>query len=249
MERVVFSNPWGGLGDNLCFSSLPERYSEIGKEFYVSSTNIVRNPEIHELVWKNNPYVKGVTDSRPNVGAYINSKYWRDYKPYGNNMVEYIDTAHGFAPKNKYPSVYYKNKNIDVLHGKTLISLSSIKDTYDEVRVEQYINSIIGSNDDVYVINYVNKDSILQHDLFNLKHKTYNFKNGNMYNVTNIFDLCDAIKSCSRFITMYTGTAVLSSALNHNKNIKCDVIAPNKLRNKILDGKLYYYDNNEYHFV
>ena len=51
MNKVILYQPWGGLGDNLQFSTLPKLYSEIGYEFYISDQNVYRNPEIKKLVW------------------------------------------------------------------------------------------------------------------------------------------------------------------------------------------------------
>ena len=56
-NKVIFGQPWGGLGDNLAYSNLPQLYSQAGKEFYISRFNYVRNKEIYDLVWKRNPFV------------------------------------------------------------------------------------------------------------------------------------------------------------------------------------------------
>ena len=57
-KNVVFSQPWGGLGDNIQYSNLPRLYSSIGKDFYISRFNFVRSKELEELCWSSNEYVK-----------------------------------------------------------------------------------------------------------------------------------------------------------------------------------------------
>lgn len=57
MKKLVIQQSWGGLGDNLQFSTLPELLSNHGVEVFVSTNNAYRNLEIKELVWDKNPYV------------------------------------------------------------------------------------------------------------------------------------------------------------------------------------------------
>ena len=72
MSKKILYQPWGGLGDNLQYSTLPELYNTLGHEFYISSKNVYRNPEIYKLVWELNPYVKGISDEEYNVGSCMN---------------------------------------------------------------------------------------------------------------------------------------------------------------------------------
>jgi len=58
-KKIIISQPWGGLGDNLHYSTLPELFSNKGYDVYISNNNKVRNSEIFDLVWKMNPYIKG----------------------------------------------------------------------------------------------------------------------------------------------------------------------------------------------
>ena len=39
MMKVYFGQPWGGLGDNLQFTTLPRLFSEKGVDFFVSQHN------------------------------------------------------------------------------------------------------------------------------------------------------------------------------------------------------------------
>ena len=66
-EEMIVSQPWGGLGDNLQFSTIPRLCYENGISFGLSLRNQHRNQEIHDLVWKPNPYVT-LTD-QDHVGA------------------------------------------------------------------------------------------------------------------------------------------------------------------------------------
>ena len=65
-KRAIFSQPWGGLGDNLAFSNLPRLYNEQGLKFYVSFLNHSRNSEVSNIVWDNNPCVENLKLLLPN---------------------------------------------------------------------------------------------------------------------------------------------------------------------------------------
>jgi hypothetical protein len=58
-KTIVIHQQYGGLGDNLQYSTLPELYSKQGYDVYIHTNNVVRNKEIHDLVWELNPYIKG----------------------------------------------------------------------------------------------------------------------------------------------------------------------------------------------
>ena len=79
-KKIIISQPWGGLGDNLQFSTLPELYDKLGYEVYVSNNNKVRNKEIYDLVWGENPYIKGVIDDNEGTVVGSNSPEWPNLK-------------------------------------------------------------------------------------------------------------------------------------------------------------------------
>ena len=85
MKRVIIDQEWGGLGDNLQFSTLPELLSAYGYEVYISTNNAYRNPEIKSLVWDKNPFVAGFADPDPTmfemrIGG--NSDIYNPYKQF-----------------------------------------------------------------------------------------------------------------------------------------------------------------------
>jgi hypothetical protein len=38
-NEIIMHQPWGGLGDNLAFSTLPELYHSRGYKVYISNNN------------------------------------------------------------------------------------------------------------------------------------------------------------------------------------------------------------------
>jgi hypothetical protein len=105
-KRAIFSQPWGGLGDNLAFSNLPRLYNEQGFKFYVSFLNYSRNNEISNIVWNNNPYVENFKLLLPNIG--YQKVHESGYVPLSDdfNVVQNINKIHGFEPGDGYSELY-----------------------------------------------------------------------------------------------------------------------------------------------
>jgi hypothetical protein len=102
--KVFFGQPWGGLGDNLQFTTLPRLYAERGDEFYVSARNAYRNPEIYNFCWKDNPYVKGIVSNSPNIGSCAPDIQ----NGTTDNIVSAAEIRHGFSGEGRYPEIYYQ---------------------------------------------------------------------------------------------------------------------------------------------
>ena len=107
--KVYFGQPWGGLGDNLQFTTLPRLFSEKGVDFFVSQHNTYRNPEIYQFCWANNPYVKGIVSNVANVGACAPDLQ----KGRTDNIVSAAEIRHGFLGSGRYPEIYYDAKVLD----------------------------------------------------------------------------------------------------------------------------------------
>ena len=140
-KAVIIHQPWGGLGDNLQFSTLPERFAELDIQVFISTSNVLRNPEIHELVWGCNPYVAGVSDQPPNAGAVrgaITSKL-----PLSIPFVERIEAAHGFEPRNRLPKIYYHPSPLPAMSDTILIDLSSTSVVPARDKLQQYVGYIL----------------------------------------------------------------------------------------------------------
>ena len=66
-KEIVFKLEYGGLGDHLFYSALPRILKEQGlaEKVYLSDQSNFRNPQIFDLIWKNNPYLNGISDQPP----------------------------------------------------------------------------------------------------------------------------------------------------------------------------------------
>ena len=57
IEMTIYQ-PWGGLGDNLAHSIIPELCKATGNKCYLSKHNAHRNQQIYDLVWGLNPFLE-----------------------------------------------------------------------------------------------------------------------------------------------------------------------------------------------
>lgn len=215
MNKAIFYQPWGGLGDNLQFSTLPEMYHSIGIPFYVNKDNVCRNYEINKLVWESNPYFNGYTDDEPNCGSvytYSNENI--------DNLILYWERIHGFVPKNKYPKIYYTPKKIDFLKNKIVLSLQFISGNFqyfsEETLHSKITKYVENRNIDLVLLKYNN---VVSSDK---KEQSFIYLNSDYFEINNIFDLCDVINSCEYFITLQSGAAALASALNKKTTVFID---------------------------
>ena len=107
MSDVLLGSYFGGLGDNLQFSSLPEEFSkQQGRDTYIVSETTFRNKEIYDLVWGCNPYVKGVKEGKRTAGDIPEINFVNPNGYYSSiTNWEYL---HGLKPTNNLPKIYYK---------------------------------------------------------------------------------------------------------------------------------------------
>ena len=123
MNDVTLAAYFGGLGDSLQFSTLPEEfYKQQGKETYIWADAPFRNQEIYDLVWGKNPYVKGRKSGPRTAG---------DLLEYGNrkktgDWIKDWESVHGLEPVNSLPKIYYKPEKVEGFEDTILVDFTSI---------------------------------------------------------------------------------------------------------------------------
>jgi hypothetical protein len=204
-KKLVIHQPWGGLGDNLQFSTLPELFAAHGVQSFISTSNAVRNPEIHQLVWGCNPFICGYSDEAPNAGA---------CPPYhrisgGLPFLKQIEVAHGLAPQSEYPKVYYRPNKKPELAGAILMDLSSTSVLHPRSELCSYVNAVASYNHydpaDILQVHFDGRIADQYH--------IYGLEGFAHFLPKNIFDYCDALASCRAFITVHSGAQSLAVAL------------------------------------
>mgnify|MGYP001810084150 CR=1 FL=1 len=210
---IVFSQPHGGLGDNLLYSTLPEKFAAIGKKFYVSSQNVVRNQSTFDLVWGRNPYVHGVIDAPVNAGD-------RSYAQYASspkilNIISRIEAAHGFDPSGLVPKLYFQPKFIEELADKIIIDVNSTSIGFSNENISSYLFQMF----EWYKLD---REKSLQITLESGAYVKNIFRIDGIdpIQLSNLYHYCDVIYSCRAFVTVHSGAHCLAAALRHDPSRK-----------------------------
>lgn len=236
MNKIILEQPWGGLGDNLQFSTLPELCHENGIDFYLSVNNSYRNEDIRKLVWDSNPFVKGIINEPTNGGIIKMHDYLGLLKD-DYSYIGAIEKSHGFEPKNNLPKIYYQPKNIEFFNDKTVICLGCVSETFDAEFILNNVNKLLTNDDDIIELNFT-KDLNELNRVYGL-HKQYKTEY-QKYDLNDIFEHCDIIYSAKRYICLFSGNSVLSAAIN-----KRNTTVLTKHDNLEI-SKFYYFENLNY---
>ena len=211
MKRAILAQTWGGLGDNLQFTTLPGLYHQRGIEFYLSSKNVYRNEEIYDIVWSRNPYVKGIVDEPGNIGHPTYTVDRKGYTLKTHNIITAWETEHfgtDIPHRFKPPVVFYTPKIKSELYNKTIVDLGGVSYTaYDIERVKKFITNNFDM-ENVYGLIKEGKPEL--HNCFGIDFpkKKYEYKTYEQY--------MNIISSCENFVCLYSGSNSLAAALNHS---------------------------------
>jgi hypothetical protein len=235
-DKIIIHQPWGGLGDNLQFSTLPALFAAHGIRSYISTRNAVRSPEFGQLVWGYNPFIVGDSDEQPNAGSSIPF----EHVPMSFGYIERIEVAHGLSPASRFPKVYYQPAKRRDLEAAILVDLGSVSVHHRRSGLAEYVKSV--------VLHYgYDPGCILQVRFKKSLGPQYN--NFELPGVTpfvprDIFEFCDALYSCKALITVHSGTQSLAVALRGDADspiIHC-YCTPTQF-----NGRGYIFPNVEYH--
>lgn len=238
---VIFGQPWGGLGDNLQFTTLPRLFSDIGEEFYISIHNQYRNSEIYDFCWRHNPYVLGTVDHFPTVGACAPDIG----KGITNNIVSAAEIRHGFSGDGRYPEIYYDAKIVDGMEDKILVDLSAhtlIKNGLDKFyNVDSLFDLVDGSipRENVRFVTFKNIDIPYLSGGFDFEEQEIE--------IESIFQYADLIHSSKEYYCLYSGGNAMAAAVKNksNSNVKINCFLHGTVQEH-LDKAFFIFDNVNY---
>lgn len=159
-KKIIITQDWGGLGDNLQYSTLPEEFAKKRGEkcVWISNKNAYRYDGIRQLVWDWNPWICGYTDEPPNAGT-ANGGYSNTH----NDHIRGIEAQHGLEPTNSYPKIYYEYsaKPASDFNGSIFIDLTAsnsnpqIGNKNIKNQLRHYINNVLmPSGRNIYVVQF-----------------------------------------------------------------------------------------------
>lgn len=232
---------WGGLGDNLQVSTIPRRfYEKYGyKGVYISNSVPWRNKEIKELVWEKNPYIAGFTDKKGVNIADAGLIHYDGVTTWIANMEKIYQFE---SPYSKRPEIYYDIPNKDNFNvsNKVIVDLTSSNEnnTMDKgthrTNMKKYFDSLNEKITLVKLNNIKNDKSFADYTNEIIVNKEIEY-----INVNNIYEYCEIIKHCKKYICSFSGNHCLAASIR--EDFVC--FAPNIYYNMkyfIFEGKITY---------
>jgi hypothetical protein len=248
MKKILYVK-WGGLGDHLAFSTLPEEFSKQNFDFYISDKSEFRSQEIYDLIWGSNPFVKGITSEEPNCGHIENwgclHKEVISFDP-NISMHKNIESFYNIDSNTDYPKIYYKPKNLIEFNDYVLLDLnaSSISNYKHDLNiVMNYILSLKNEK-----ILYISSESSYGKSIIN--GNELNDLDINYIKTKDIFHYVDLIFSCKKFISFWSGGSHVAASIKkfykNNLEIDCFKVDTGLKDWGTLDKSFFWYDNVNY---
>lgn len=256
LEDIRIAAYFGGLGDSLQFSTLPELFSEAGHDVYVWDKAYFRNPEIKELVWDCNPFVKGERAGQWNAGDIPGLKY----ENLSGNVISNWETLFGFKPTNKYPKIYYEPKDTSKARNSILLDLTSISGDYRGYSVSEAVDKLVSMYPGRSIYQLTFHNSLNNPPASNKIQEPWSSPNNQrfLYNdfesekivVNSIFEYCDMIYSSDVFITLHSGGHAVSSAIKeYNSDLEVHSIIRKVDYDYCIPRGFFLFDNIKYSVI
>ena len=230
-QEIGIKAYFGGLGDSLQFSTLPEIFSNMGYDVYLVSDSNFRNPEIKELVWGDNPYIKGEKFIDWKLGDIPG----RIYENKTDNFIKNWEILHGVEAINDFPKIYYNPKKIDGID--VIIDISAQSTQYDNKILIDNIKKYLALNHSNSVCRLVASKMYPISDSFGF----------DVIEIENLKNYVDIINSCNVFISGSSGSHSLAASIRHiNKNFKQICYLPETSNSNTTN---YSYFTKNKHFI
>lgn len=223
MNKIIYID-WGGLGDHLQFSTLPENFHKQGHKTYISNFSKYRRSDIKELVWGSNPYISGFSSEIPNVG-HLGVSIPMDNKLSMNHNWEILSGIQwqDSTMHMNYPIIYKDPNYKEEFHNALLIDLNthalagSIAAYEDSIN--QHISKVLAT--EVYTNVYIIDQASCS---YSLSTQNINIPNSINIQTKDIFDYYNTVASCKKIICVASGSHVMAVAIKnkHNPLLKID---------------------------
>jgi hypothetical protein len=251
MEAIIENN-WGGLGDWLSISTLPEElFKQKGITTYLNAASVFRNKEIKDLILLN-PFIKGEKKGSTNIGDVPGKT--PEYKNLVNNHIKNWELLHGLEPVNNFAKIYYEPKIKDEYKDIVVVDLTSITEQYDNDKVQQAVAYIKNKKFKTLAIknlSFKNKLNDAKNDKFHGgRHVDYLVEKNQeeKISISSIFEYCDILASCHGFISLHSGSHTLASTIKNQFNNKLNNFCIIRKHNydNCVKNSLYVFSNVEY---
>lgn len=203
--KIVIQSHAGGLGDCLWYSQAAEALARDGHEVYYTPIQF-RNPEIEDLIWKCNPFSSGPSNDPPTISWETTKRMCTEAK--SNSPMRRMGEICGYRSFSDYPVIYYKPRFRPEWINRIPCDLTSISQPFPKHHVQDFL------------IKLNRNGNIDSSRLVLLKSKHQGLSGQEMFDeairvheTESIFELCDIIYSCRKFVCVDSGTNSLASAI------------------------------------
>lgn len=218
-EIILYFN-CPSLGDYLMMSNLPELWFQKYNVYtYISSECVYHLPETYDVIFKYNPYVKGISDKKYNV--LVNCK---NPLPSVTMTQQYQDRFQ--LNGNTIPKLYYQPKKIDLPKNTVLLDIASrnYKDSLSKLdgRLCDLLNNIQNTqNINLLSIKYKNPSN-------DIGRYTPNGFAITHLDIDSVFDYLDLVNSVDGYIGVNSGSYLLTCSIKeyYNKGLDITVFTP-----------------------
>jgi|694.fasta_scaffold05811_11 hypothetical protein len=230
-KEIGIKSYFGGLGDALQFSTLPEIFSNMGYHVYLTEDSDFRNEEIKELVWIDNPFIKGIKKIEWSLGDIPG----RIYENKVDNFIKNWEIIHGINPTNDFPKIYYQPKYVDGMD--IIIDISAQSTQYDDKILIDNIKKFID-------LKYPNSQCKLVTSKMYPVSDNFGF---DLIEIKNLKHYVDIINSCNVFISGSSGSHSLAASIRHiNKRFDQICFIPETSNSETTN---YSYFTKSKHFI
>lgn len=224
---VITTGPLLGLGDFCVYSTLPERFAQLGYDVYIDSDCKSSNPEIRELVWQHNPYIKGLSDRKPNAG-YTRQGYFYDIanRLSGYRSIEAMERAHGLPPNPLTGAYGLAPKLVGVGYdGRQYYQPKPTKLALDRVVLMDYsaVSSKLSRNDILEEIKMM-RSKFKEPPFLQVMHPPWIVVNqeaiiDSRYLVSSVYEYLDLLAACRAWVGSEAGGQSLAAAVRGEHDV------------------------------
>lgn len=251
-DVCLSAGPLLGLGDHAVYSTLPERFTQLGYNVYLDQDTQPSNPEIGDLIWGCNPYIVGVSDKKPTVGYSRQGLFYEiaNRLP-GYRSIEAMERAHGLPPPySMAPKMigrgydgreYYHPKPTRFDLAETvLVDFSAVSSRVGRERVTEALKMMKARFRDPLMMQVmhpswvvVNQERIID----------------SAYQCTSIFEYVDMLTECAAWIGSEAGGQSLASAVRgefdvYDEDARPEIVVTS--HRKTFNSRGYTYRNADY---
>ena len=210
---VISTGPLLGLGDHMLATTLPERFAKLGFDVYLDQDNATSNPEIHELLWARNPYVKGTSDKKPNAGYAV----WGAFYEIANRLpgyrsIEAMERAHGLPPPYSIaPKIYYEPQPFHLdLSGTVLLDFSAVSSAIGLRGIQEAVHMMNSKFRNAPYLQVLHPKHVVLHTPA---------IQAPAYSVQSIFEYMDMLAACRAWVGSEAGGQALAAAVRGEHDV------------------------------